>query len=723
VTGTTTPAAKQPDAGKTGMAADSGGDGSAERYRTGFRRYWPDRDRDRDWDWDWAALARTLAVPVGYLFASLLLYQHLWADLDRRYLVDSMRDQNQWEWFVAVTADHVLSLRDPLFTTLQNFPLGVNLMANTAMFGLSVPLAPVTALFGPTVTWAVVLTGGLAATATAWFWLIRKYLTGRRAAAALGGAFSAFAPPMISHANAHPNLVVLFVIPLIIDRLLRLSGVPAREGGRTGRTGAGRRGRVVRDGIVLGLLLVWQIFLGEEALLLAATGMLVFAVGCVSMRPATVRGAALPLLGGLAVAAAVCLPLIGYPLYWQFFGDQSYRSILHGPTGNTPLALVEFSGRALAGDPDTAAALSLNPTEQNAFYGWPLVSLLLGIAVVLWDRTVVRALTGTAVTAAVLSLGATFPLPWTDATAPGPWWFLDKLPLFESVIESRYAMVCAAPIGMLLALAWEHITEAARAARSGAPSHPKADRPAPAAGAAAGAGAKPGAAGIDGAGQGPEESAGAGPGDEESTAGGTATAGGAGDSDRGDPDRHDRDRRDRGIILRVAGGLALLAALLPIVPKPLETIDRPETPAFVADGTWRSYVEPGRSLVPVPLPDPGEASALKWQIDAKLGFPLPGGYFNGPWGPDRIGIYGAVPRPTNDLLREVRYSGRIPVVGPEQQQAARDDLAFWRAGAVVLAGQPHDEALRITLERLLGEPGERIGDVWVWDVQPSTSRP
>ncbi|MGP3953716.1 glycosyltransferase family 2 protein [Streptomyces sp. 7N604] len=574
-----------------------------------------------------------LAVPAGYLLAALLLYVNLWADLDRAYLVDSMRDQNQWEWFFAVTGHNVLHADSPLFTTLQNFPLGVNLMANTVMLGLSVPLAPVTALFGPTVTWAVVLTGGLAATATAWYWLIRKHLTGNRGAAALGGAFSAFAPPMISHANAHPNLVVLFVIPLIIDRALRIA--------------QGRR--AVRDGAVLGLLLAWQIFLGEETLLLAATGMVAFAVGYACVRPAVARAAVLPLLRGLAVGAAVCLPLVAYPLYWQFFGDQSYKSILHGPTGNPPRALVEFSSRAFAGDPDRAAALALNPTEQNAFYGWPLVSLLLVLAVVLWDRAAVRALTWTAAFAALLSLGARIPLPGTDATTPGPWWVFDRLPLFESVIESRYAMVCAPAIGMLLALAWATVAESAAETRA-----------------------------------------------------------------RGEGE--ELDRRHRALVIRVAGCLALGAALLPITPKPLETVERPAVPRLVADGTWRSYVEPGQSLVPVPLPSPAEASALKWQIDADFGFPLPGGYFNGPWGPDRLGIYGAPPRPTNDLLRDVRYSGRIPYIGPDQQQAARKDLGFWRAGAVVLAQQPNDQALRITLERLLGQPGRRVGDAWLWDV-------
>ncbi|MGP3984035.1 glycosyltransferase family 2 protein [Streptomyces sp. KR80] len=604
-------------------------------------------------------------IPVGYLLASLLLYVHLWADLDRAYLVDSLRDQNQWEWFFAVTAHHVLYADNPLFTTLQNFPLGVNLMANTVMLGLSVPLTPVTAVFGPTVTWAIVLTGGLAATATAWYWLIRKHLGTGRAAAVLGGAFSAFAPPMISHANAHPNLVVLFVIPLIIDRALRLC--------------EGRR--VVRDGVVLGLLLAWQIFLGEEALLLAATGMLVFAAGYACMRPAVVRSAALPLLGGLGVAAAVCLPLVAYPLYWQFFGDQSYQSILHGPTGNSPLALVEFSKSALAGDEQTAAALSLNPTEQNAFYGWPLACVLLGISVVLRKRVVVRALALTVVFAALLSLGARVPLPLTGATVPGPWWLFDKLPLFESVIESRYAMVCAPAIGMLLALAWTAVDRAAAATADPMANPAAEEEPAP-----------------------------------ESVAAQDAESVAAQEVASDEDPVTARDRRSRALLMRVAGCLALGAALLPITPKPLPTVDRPAVPAFVTDGTWRTYVQPGQSVVPVPLPSPAEASALKWQIDADFAFPLPGGYFNGPWGPERIGIYGAVPRPTNDLLRDVRYSGRIPAIGPEQQRAAREDLRFWRAGVVVLPRQGNDEALRATLERLLGFPGEPVEDAWVWDV-------
>lgn len=311
-------------------------------------------------------------------------------------------------------------------------------MANTVMLGLSVPFAPVTWLFGPAAALNAAMTLGLAATALAWYWLIRRRLVRHRGAAAVGAALAAFAPPMVSHAHAHPNFMVLFMIPLIIDRALRLC-----EGTR-----------VVRDGVVLGLFTTYQIFLGEEPLLLAAVGMLLFAAAYGLAHRDMARAALRPLARGLGVAVAVTVPLVAFPLHWQFFGPQSYTSVLHGDNaGNSPLALLSFAERSLAGNEKTAAALSANPTEQNAFYGWPLAALAFAIVVRLWEWTVVKALACTVLAAAFLSLGPKFRIPLTDIVLPGPWAPLSHLPLFESVIESRVAMVCAPALGMLVALA------------------------------------------------------------------------------------------------------------------------------------------------------------------------------------------------------------------------------------------------------------------------------
>ncbi|MVO86563.1 glycosyltransferase [Streptomyces sp. p1417] len=562
--------------------------------------------------------ADLLALALFVAFAAVL-YSARWTSPDHRYLPHSLQDQNQWEWFFEVTAHNVAHFQNPLFTDLQNAPDGVNLMANTVMLGLSVPLAPLTWALGPAVSLNVAMTLGLAATAFAWYWLIVRRLVRHRGAAATGAALAAFAPPMISHAHAHPNFIVLFMIPLIVDRALRLC-----EGQR-----------VVRDGVVLGLFATYQIFLGEEPLLLAAMGMLLFTVAYAVLRRDVARAAWRPLARGTGIALAVCLPLVAFPLWWQFFGPQSYKSVLHGDNaGNSPLALLSFSERSLAGDAGTAASLSMNPTEQNAFYGWPLVVLAFLIVVWLWRQAVVRALAFTAVAAAFLSLGPKFRIPLTDTVLSGPWALLSDKPLFESVIESRVAMVCAPALGMLVALAVGRL-----AARGGA--------------------------------------------------------------------------------LRYAGLGAVALALLPLFPLPLKAVDRTEVPSFIADGTWKEYVDTaaGETLVPVPLPDPAGAEALHWQAVADLGFKLPGGYFNGPWGPDRIGIYGASPRNTSNLLRDIRNSGRPVRLSDAWRRAAQVDLRYWNAGVLVLAPQPGDTALRTTVDDLLGQRAKWVDGVWIWDVQ------
>ncbi|MEU5578656.1 dolichyl-phosphate beta-glucosyltransferase [Streptomyces huasconensis] len=559
-----------------------------------------------------------LLATLCFLALSFVLYSGRWTSPDHRYLIDSMQDQNQWEWFFAVTAENVRHLDNPLFTTLQNFPDGVNLMANTVMLGLSVPLAPLTWLFGPALALNVAMTGGLAATAVSWYRLIAKRLVPHRGAAAVGAGLAAFAPPMISHANAHPNFIVLFMIPLIIERALRLC-----EGTR-----------VVRDGVILGLYTTYQIFLGEEPLLLAVLGMLLFAAAYALVRRDVARASWRPLARGLAIALAVALPLIAFPLYWQFFGPQSYKSVLHGDhANNSPLAFLAFAERSLAGSKETADALAMNPTEQNAFYGWPLAALAFAIVVRLWERPVVKALTVTVLGAALLSLGQKFRIPLTDVVLPGPWALLADRPLFESVIEARVGMVCAPALGMLLALALARLLT---------------PRPTPAHG--------------------------------------------------------------------YAGLAAVAVALLPIVPAPLTAVDRVEVPPYIAEGTWRDHLGEDETLVPIPVPDAAHAEALHWQTTAGLGFRLPGGYFNGPWGPDRVGIYGPSPRHTSNLLRQVSETGRIPRVTPAWRAAAREDLKFWRAGVLVLPPQPNDGQLRTTVNALVGRPGQWVNGVWVWDL-------
>jgi hypothetical protein len=187
-----------------------------------------------------------------------------------------------------------------------------------------------------------------------------------------------------------------------------------------------------------------------------------------------------------------------------------------------------------------------------------------------------------------------------------------------------------------------------------------------------------------------------------------------------------RERRQR---LWLAG---IALALLPLVPLPLLATERAPVPQFFAAGTWKSYVDDGGTVVPVPLPSDLLPDGQRWQA-AVLGqrgpvFAVPAGFFLGPGGPDGRGRIGPVPRPTDQLLFDAAKTGRVPTITAADRARAAEDLRYWRASAVVLAFQVdgakwpvHYEALKATATALWGEP-ERATDVWLWRIPDEIGR-
>lgn len=566
-------------------------------------------------------------VVLGCLAAALLVYRGLWQDLDSGYLLGSGQDQNMWEWFFAVTAKNVLTLSNPLHTDLQNHPLGVNLMANTVMLGIGIPLTPVTVLFGPTVTWALTLTGGLAGTAVAWYWLLSRHVVESRGAAAIGAALAGFAPPIVSHANAHPNFVVLALIPLLVHRLLLLA----------------RGERPVAGGVILGLLAAYQVLLGEEPLLIAALALTVFALVYALSRPAEVGPMVRPLGVGVGVGGLVAGAIVALPLWWQFAGPQSYTGIEHGLQGNDVAAFTAYATASLAGTESSALDLSLNRTEENAFFGWPLVVVLLGVTVALWRMALARAVAVSMLVMAWLSMGVLLVVDGEATSIPGPWLLLVDTPLVSSMLESRLAIACAPLGGILLALATDRVLRLPWL-------------------------------------------------------------------------------REWAYVARVGWFGGLLVALVPIMPTELPVGARDPVPEFLASGEWAGHVREGRSVAVVPLPDTGYADPLHWQVSQGLDFPLAEGYFVGP-ADDGSGIYGAERTLLSSTLDEVDETGMTASVGRAERRQAVADLRYWRTDLMVLdSGHPDAEALRSTVEDLLGMQGELRQDMWVWDVRSLTSR-
>jgi hypothetical protein len=397
------------------------------------------REAPRPRWWRRPGVRADLAALLGYLTLAGYVTERMWRHLHTYILQTNGTDQTQFEYFLWHSVRVVTLGNDPFFTPTLNAPNGVNLMGNTATLGLHLPLVPVTMLFGPTVSFTIMVTLSLFGTAAAWYWLFSRHVVTSRFAAFVGAGFCGFAPGMISQANGHPNISFQVLVPVIIWRVIQL------------RT----PGKVLRNGLLLGLLVTYQAFINEEVLFVVALACALF-LGVWAWHHRAQARAALPtFLRALGLAGLVAGALLAYPLYYQFFGPRHYRGLWFPGAdryGTDLVSFVSFSRSTFAGYPGPAAVLSENPSEQNSFFGWPLVVLCLVLFFLFRKRVVVRAAVFTGVVLAILSLGPLIQFHGRHTQVPGPLAPLRGVPIFDSMIATRLVLGLVPPIGLLLAL-------------------------------------------------------------------------------------------------------------------------------------------------------------------------------------------------------------------------------------------------------------------------------
>lgn len=388
-------------------------------------------------------LARADVLAIGsYVLLGVFVCLNYWVDVNNRVSSHLPTDHSWFEWLFSHGAYSVRHLENPLFSTQQNAPDGVNMMANTSLLGVTLPLAPLTILLGPQVVYALYLGGALAATAATSYWVLSRRLVRSRGAAFVGGAFLGFAPGIVHHANGQPNFVSNFLLPLIVARVLRL----------------GEPGRWRRNGVALGLLVAYQIFINEEMLLLTALACAVIVVAYAVQRWRAARAQAGTFLAALGVGGGLALLLTAYPIWFQFNGPQSYRGLQGGVFhnwGEDLAAFVTFARDTVAGDPAVEETIGL--TEQNTWFGWPLVLLTVLAMVLLWRRSLAARIASVLVLLfSVAAIGPRVRLNGVETETYGPWHYIpDDLPLVEMMMPTRLTLVVTGAVGVLLALAWE----------------------------------------------------------------------------------------------------------------------------------------------------------------------------------------------------------------------------------------------------------------------------
>jgi hypothetical protein len=381
--------------------------------------------------------------------AALVVTWKLWTHIDRRVLSLGESDQTFFDWMLTHGARVVFDAQSPFFSDQLNAPNGVNLIANTSLLGLSVPLAPLTEVAGPNVSFAVLLILALAGTASAWYFVLSRHVVQNRLAAFVGAAFCGFAPGMVSHANGQPDIVAQFLVPFIVWRLVKLRE-PAHR---------------VRNGVIVGLLVSWQALINEEILLFTLLATVVFGAAYLLVsRPGLWRPKPLlaglwrelrAVLPGLAIGVAIAVGLLAYPLWVQFRGAQAF----HGLPFDTSIqhvdvaSFMEFARLALGSAGGAAHSYVTGPTEENAFFGWPLLCLLAVILIWSWRQSrLLRAASVTAVVFAAFSVGPQVTLRGRSTGVPGPFRLVEHLPLINLVTPGRLALVLIPMVGVILAV-------------------------------------------------------------------------------------------------------------------------------------------------------------------------------------------------------------------------------------------------------------------------------
>jgi hypothetical protein len=397
----------------------------------------------------WRSLTwRDVLAIFTFIAVALFITAPLWLNLDHE-LRDDPQDQAFFEWMLAHGARVLTDGAYPFFSDRMNYPDGVNMMANTSVLAVSLPMTPITVLFGPHVSFNAFLTLALAVTGISWYLVLSRKFVSSRLAAWVGALFATFAPSMIAHAGGHPNIVSQFLVPLIIWRTLAL------------RT----PGRAIRGGLILAGLLVWQAFINLEILFMTAVGLGIFcAVMAISRRkakPAEIK----TFLRGLGIAAAVTLAVLAYPLCVQFFGPQSYHGLPEFVRyfGADLGSFTAYAQRSVAGNSITAGRLAQNAAEENAFFGWGLVILFFGLVVWMRRSVAVVTLAGVALFFGAMSLGPSIRLNGVDTGVPGLWALLHSVPVLNSAVPTRWAMAIAPIVGILLALGCQRASDLMKA--------------------------------------------------------------------------------------------------------------------------------------------------------------------------------------------------------------------------------------------------------------------
>ena len=351
-------------------------------------------------------------------------------------------------WFMRYAAAAISHGHLPaLITTAVNAPHGINLMWNTSMLLPGVLLTPVTLLWGPSASLAVLLVAGFAGSASALYFVLRRWGVSI-GAAAIGGAVYGFSPALLVSAEDHYHLQFAVLPPLIADAVLRLA---------TGR------GSSWRNGVWLGLLVAAQIFIAEELLVDTAVMCVVLVAILVLSRPRGIGTTLLRAAAGAGIALAIAVVICGHALLVQFRGPLTETgSPWHlGHYWIDPLDFVTAPNAVLLHGHFRHFIVATRqwPVETMAYLGWPLLILVVAALIAFWRDLRIRIAGVTFVLMEWMGIGNHkivlhgFHVPM----ALLPWHYLVRVPVLNQVLPNRFPILADGLAAVVLVCAFDRV--------------------------------------------------------------------------------------------------------------------------------------------------------------------------------------------------------------------------------------------------------------------------
>lgn len=375
---------------------------------------------------------------VAYLALSVLMWWHVWSSHPTGVTTCGCGDASLFLWFLEWPAYALAHGHNPFYSTAIFHPGGIDLLSNTSVLAIGILLAPVTWLFGPVATLNVASTLGPALSALAMFWLLRRWVRWTPAAFVGGLLFGFSTFEFVEVAGGHLMTGFLVVVPLMaacLDELL------VRQRRRPGAVGA-----------ALGLLVVVQFFLGTEVLLIVAmtgvVGLILLLAYAGGRGQGDIAARAPHALRGLAVAGALSVVLLAYPLWFALDGPAHLSGLvwpsLHPGAGGIDLGNLwhlRFM-TSLRDTMQTVGGYEGPALPQSEYLGSGLLAVVGAGMVVWWRDRRLWFFGALGLTSVVMSL-STRSHYWV------PWRVLAHIPVIQNIIPSRFMAIvtlCAAAV-------------------------------------------------------------------------------------------------------------------------------------------------------------------------------------------------------------------------------------------------------------------------------------